>query len=153
MKTGWKVVIIILAVIVALIIILSIVGANANKKTSNVDIDVAVPTVVTTGDSFDIVVTIDNLIEKEQELHGIGVSHDLFEFARLVDVSESTSDQYDAFGMRTYEFKMPLEAMTSTTVTMEMEAGSMPGFTEVSFDVCVNGIGSCVRNFVSLEVE
>ena len=110
----------------------------------DVEVSVAYPTYVTSGDTFDVQVTINNLANRTRVLHSIDVDDD---FLAGVLIQRSTppwqysSHLFDDFV--TYEFQLDIPPNTKTVVVFNVRA-LKPGDYMGNWDVCIDGPSSCV---------
>ena len=109
----------------------------------DVEISLACPTYVNSGDTFEVEVTINNLADRARVLDSIDVYNEFLAgvlIQRSTPPWQSSSHLFDEFV--TYDFQLDIPPHTETVVLFHVRA-LQPGDYMGDWDVCIDGPASC----------
>ncbi len=127
-------------------------GLTSSEEPQDVSVDISAPSQATVGQSFDLLITIDNFAGRSRELNSIDVDADLLEGLRVTGTTPP-ADSHDTFGFfDSYFFYTSLPANGTAEVTLHLQAqaeGTYTGWV----DTCIDDEASCVRRTISIAIS
>lgn len=110
------------------------------------------PQHISAGSDFTIVITIENLLDRERTLKDIDFYDPLLSGATVKSVDLVYEGLNSDFGYTTYTFNQPLPPLSTTKVTFTLSANT-PGTYTADLDVSVDSIFSFTTNVETIVID
>ena len=118
---------IVLGAVVLLFVVLPIVYFMiVGSETEGIKVDISSPSTVSIGQRFEIVVSIENLLEKSRVLRSFDFDNTLLKGFSISKIAPAAKDNSSGLGTTAYYFEIPISARGSVVLTFQCEA-TAPG--------------------------
>ena len=109
----------------------------------NVSVRKSFPIEVKNGETFKILVSIDNEADYRRILTSIDIDREFLKGIYVTKASPKPKEEYYAVGLHIFEFYKPIEAMKNQSIVFTATAIRVGDFSG-DFDVCIDSDGSCL---------
>lgn len=108
----------------------------------NVSIRKSFPSEVKVGETFKILVSIDNDEDYRRILTSIDIDKEFLKGIYITKASPKPRQEYYAVGLHVFEYDKPIEAMQNQSIVLTAKALRVGDFSG-DFDVCIDGDANC----------
>lgn len=129
------------------------VSEEASQETLElIGISKEIPTEVTSGDTFEFTVSVNNTDTITHELRSIDISNTFLDGVLVTETNFPVKEEYNVIEQQIYEFQKDIPATTVTDITFTAKALE-PGDYSGDLDICIDGDASCLFNSIRIIVK
>jgi hypothetical protein len=125
---------------------------SAFAEPTDIQVEVVAPGTVRVGESFDLLVRINNSAAEAQTLDSIDFGEEYLAGVRILSADPSYSDSFDYEGFTSFTFERSIPAGGELAIQFRAEALQAGDFAG-PLDICINSPVNCLRDSVSASIN